>query len=175
MPNIEEFDPNVFDLHRALAVAAGIRDTDGTIGFTNGFFDLCHIGHVRFLRECRRRLHRKGVLIVAVNTDRCCELLKKHKPYVHEEWRREIVGSIMGVGFAFLWDETSVAECLEWLRPEIWFKGGDYTVKTLDQREVKVAEDHKTNIIILPEFEKMSTSKLAEDIRNTGSSINPMR
>lgn len=133
------------------------------IGFTNGCFDILHIGHVRYLRECRRQCE---YLIVGINSDSSVRRLKgEGRPISNEFDRCSIIRTLKPVDYAFIFDNDTNCECLATVHPDIWFKGGDYTLQTLNIDEVALAKAQGTLIRIIPPEETISTSKLVEKIR----------
>jgi D-beta-D-heptose 7-phosphate kinase/D-beta-D-heptose 1-phosphate adenosyltransferase len=92
--------------------------------FTNGCFDLLHVGHVRFLREARAL---GDALVVGVNTDDSVRRLKgEPRPFVPQDERIEILAALDSVDYVVLFDETTPLALIEALRPDVACKGGDY-------------------------------------------------
>jgi rfaE bifunctional protein nucleotidyltransferase chain/domain len=89
--------------------------------FTNGCFDLLHVGHVRFLREARSL---GDALVVGVNTDESVRLLKgEPRPLVPDDERAEVVGALESVDYVVLFAAA--------LRPDVACKGGDYDAEAV--------------------------------------------
>ena len=102
------------------------------IVFTNGAFDLLHVGHVRALRDARRR---GDVLVVALNDDRSVERLKgSGRPVVPAAERAEIVAALAGVDLVHVFSESDVSPLLRLLRPHVHAKGRDYDEETVPER-----------------------------------------
>lgn len=94
--------------------------------FTNGCFDLLHVGHVRYLQEAKSL---GDALIVALNTDRSVRVLKgPSRPVQDERDRAEIIAALGCVDFVTLFDEDTPAKIIEHVIPNILVKGGDWTV-----------------------------------------------
>ena len=101
-----------------------IRHGGGLIVFTNGHFDLLHVGHLRYLRAARAL---GGVLVVALNDDACTVRLKgPRRPLVPEDERAELLAALDAVDYVTLFGEDTPGELIAALRPEIYVKGGDY-------------------------------------------------
>src|SRR5438093_6231289 len=94
------------------------------IVFTNGTFDLLHIGHVRYLQAAREL---GDVLVVGVNSDDSVRGYKgPSRPVVPQDERAEIVAALRCVDYAVIFDEPTAAQLVEVLQPDIYVKGGDY-------------------------------------------------
>lgn len=114
------------------------RNKGLSIGTTNGCFDLLHPGHVSFLRRCSNRIGTGGVLVVLVNDDHYCMVNKgQGRPVVGENDRLAMVRAIKGVDYAWLFSESSPAEWIEAIAPDVHFKGADW--KGMDVPEERFA------------------------------------
>jgi D-beta-D-heptose 7-phosphate kinase/D-beta-D-heptose 1-phosphate adenosyltransferase len=111
------------------ALGASLRARRKRVVFTNGCFDLLHIGHIRFLREARAL---GDVLVVGVNTDDSVRGLKgESRPFVPEDERIEILAALDSVDYVVLFDEATPLALIEALRPDVACKGGDYDRGTM--------------------------------------------
>lgn len=118
-------DEKVMPLEGLLARVTGWRSRGSQIVFTNGCFDLLHIGHITLLEKARRMGDR---LIVAVNSDRSVRTLKgRERPLVREQDRARIVAALAAVDAVIVFDEDTPLRLVEALRPDVMVKGGDYT------------------------------------------------
>lgn len=129
--------------------------------FTNGCFDLLHIGHARCLAEARAL---GDALIVGVNSDASVQELKgRGHPLVPAVERAELIGSLACVDYVTIFDETSPVALLDLLRPEIHCKGGDYAAgKPLPEAEV--VSRNGGQIRILSHIEGRSTTDLIKTV-----------
>lgn len=94
--------------------------------FTNGCFDLLHVGHVRYLQEARAQ---GDILVVGVNSDASVKLLKgEERPLQSEGDRAEILASLCCVDFATIFDEDTPEELIKKVRPDVLVKGGDWPI-----------------------------------------------
>lgn len=94
------------------------------IVFTNGCFDLLHVGHVRYLNQAKSR---GDVLVVGVNTDASVRRLKgPTRPIQNENDRAEILANLNSVDFAILFDEDTPLELIKLVKPDVLVKGGDW-------------------------------------------------
>jgi glycerol-3-phosphate cytidylyltransferase len=130
------------------------------IVFTNGCFDLIHIGHIRYLREAKGK---GDILIVAVNSDSSTRKLKGNKrPVVPQEERAEILSSFYFVDYVIIFPEDTTEELISLLEPHILVKGGDYRRKEIAER--KIMEKIGGEVMIASEVNKRSTQSLLERI-----------
>ncbi|HVP55730.1 MAG TPA: bifunctional D-glycero-beta-D-manno-heptose-7-phosphate kinase/D-glycero-beta-D-manno-heptose 1-phosphate adenylyltransferase HldE [Candidatus Eisenbacteria bacterium] len=108
-----------------LARVAAWRASGSQIVFTNGCFDLLHVGHITLLERARRMGDR---LIVAVNSDRSVRVLKGvGRPLVSERDRARVLAALAAVDAVVIFDEETPLRLVEALRPDVLVKGGDYT------------------------------------------------
>jgi len=98
--------------------------------FTNGVFDLLHVGHVTYLRAARAL---GSSLLVAINSDVSARRLGKGagRPINRDVDRAQVVGALACVGAVMLFDDDTPCRLLEIVRPEIYVKGGDYDMEVL--------------------------------------------
>jgi rfaE bifunctional protein nucleotidyltransferase chain/domain len=139
---------------------AAIRDAMAENGdklvFTNGCFDLLHVGHVRYLQAARAL---GDALVVAVNGDDSVRALKgSNRPINNEADRAEILASLACVDYVVPFQTNRVTDLLRIIRPQIYAKGGDYTIDTLDADEVDALRKAGSRIEILPLVPNRSTT-----------------
>jgi len=109
------------------------RSAGATIILANGCFDLIHAGHIRYLAGAKAL---GGFLVVGLNSDRQVSALKGNgRPYISETERAEIIGSLRFVDAITIFDEPTVDDLIEAIRPDIHAKGTDYTTDTVPERE----------------------------------------
>jgi D-glycero-beta-D-manno-heptose 1-phosphate adenylyltransferase len=142
------------------AICDAVRNQDGKVVFTNGCFDLLHIGHVRYLEEARSL---GNILIVAVNTDESVRRIKgSDRPLVSEDERAELVASLHCVDFVTLFDTPDPLPLIKYLLPDILVKGADWPVdKIVGADEVLRAGGQVVPIDLVPD---RSTSGLIEKV-----------
>ena len=130
------------------------------IVFTNGCFDLLHIGHVRYLEEAKAL---GDVLVVGVNSDASVRKLKGPKrPILPEAERAEILSGLGCVDYITLFDEMDPLKLIASLRPNVLVKGGDWTKEQTVGKEV--VERSGGEVVIIPFVKGASTSNLIETI-----------
>src|SRR5215216_868352 len=103
-----------------------MRASGKRLVFTNGVFDLLHVGHVRYLEEARRL---GDALLVAINSDRAVRELKgAGRPVMNETERAEVLAALEAVSFVTVFDELSPRTLIARLLPDVLVKGGDYAL-----------------------------------------------
>jgi D-beta-D-heptose 7-phosphate kinase/D-beta-D-heptose 1-phosphate adenosyltransferase len=129
-------DEKILPRHRLLARVAAWRASGERLVFTNGCFDILHIGHIRLLEQARRHGAR---LIVGLNSDASVRRLKGPlRPIVAESERAAILAALSSVDAVVLFDESTPLQLIEAIRPDVLVKGGDYTEESVvGAREVR--------------------------------------
>ena len=121
------------------------RAAGRTLAFTNGCFDLLHVGHVRYLQSAAAEGDR---LIVAVNDDASVAALKgEGRPVQSAADRAELVAALRGVDYVVMFGDQTVERLLRLLKPEVHCKGTDYTLDSVPEREVVLAYGGRTAIV----------------------------
>src|SRR5437763_7937588 len=134
--------------------------------FTNGCFDLLHVGHVRYLQQARSL---GDLLVVGVNSDESVRRLKgASRPLVTAEERTELLASLECVNHVTCFEEDTPKELIADVQPHFHVKGGDY--RPDDLPEAPLVRDLGGEVVILPFTEGRSTSQLAEKIVRTHGS-----
>lgn len=146
-----------------LGVRKGLRAEGKSLVFTNGVFDLLHVGHVRYLAEARAL---GDALVVAINSDRTVRELKgEGRPIVNELERAEVLAALRHVDFVTIFDEVSPRSLIASVLPDVLVKGGDYALDEIHGREEVEAAGGRT--VSLPFFEGASTSTIIERMKNS--------
>jgi D-beta-D-heptose 7-phosphate kinase/D-beta-D-heptose 1-phosphate adenosyltransferase len=129
--------------------------------FTNGCFDLLHVGHVRYLEAARRK---GDVLVVGVNGDATVgELKGAGRPILPLDERMRILAALAAVDYVVAFDEPTPHGLLRELRPDVLVKGGDYGIEGVVGREV--VWEYGGEVCVVPATEGLSTSRTVERIR----------
>src|SRR5919205_1813995 len=146
-----------------LRVRAGLRAEGRRLVFTNGCFDLLHVGHVRYLAEARRL---GDALLVAVNSDRSVRALKgAGRPILSEGERAEVLAALSSVDFVTVFEEESPRALIAELLPDVLVKGGDYSLGEIHGREEVEAAGGR--VLSLPFVEGASTTGIIERIKGS--------
>ena len=135
----------VLDSTRAAALVQDWRSAGETIVFTNGCFDLLHVGHITLLEECRRF---GSKLVVAINTDASVSRLKgPERPIVREAERAKVLAALASVDLVTFFDEPTPIDLIRQMQPAVLVKGGDYAVSTVVGHEVVAAYGGRVEIV----------------------------
>ncbi len=126
------------------------------IVFTNGCFDIIHIGHIRCLKEAKAL---GDVLVVGLNSDRSVSGIKQNRPINPQNHRAEVLSSLEMVDYVALFDEETPYELIKLLQPDILVKGGDW------KKEDIIGSDIAKETYSLPYVKGVSTSKIIERIK----------
>ena len=108
-----------------------------TVVFTNGCFDLLHLGHVRYLQEARSL---GDLLVVGLNSDDSARALKgPNRPLVPQDERAEVLAALACVDYVTIFEEITAVVLVETLRPDVYVKGGDYAAPAAEGTAQPVA------------------------------------
>jgi len=141
---------------------AGVRALGERLVVTNGCFDLLHLGHVTYLEKARNLGDR---LLVGVNADAAVGQLKgAGRPVNSESDRAAVLAALESVGGVCIFVEKTATRFLGLARPDVYVKGGDYTLETLNQEERRAVEEAGGTIAIIPFVPGKSTTGLLDKI-----------
>lgn len=154
----------VVDRVTAVARVADARRAGKRIVFTNGCFDLMHVGHVRYLAAARDA---GDLLVVAINDDASVRRLKgPERPLVSEDARAEVLAALACVDLVTTFGEDTPAEVITALLPDVLVKGADWAPDKVVGRET--VEAHGGRVELIPVVEGFSTTALVERLRRHG-------
>jgi len=138
-----------------------LRQEGKRIVFTNGCFDLLHMGHLQLLMQAKAL---GDVLVVGINNEESVKRLKgKGRPITGESDRANIVAALDCVDYVAVFGEDTPLELIKALRPDVIVKGGDYSIETVIGRDF--VESYGGTVCIVPLVEGISTSQLIDKIR----------
>lgn len=151
-------------------VSARRRTGKTTVVFTNGCFDLLHIGHVRYLQQAKKL---GDLLIVGLNSDTSVHSLAKDhgRPVIPGEQRAEVLSALACVDFVVLFDEPDPLPLIKTLRPDVLVKGGDWTLDKIIGRDV--VEANGGVVYSIPLIPDISTTSIIQRIQHGESALNP--
>ena len=138
------------------AAVDGLKGDGKRIVFTNGCFDIIHIGHVRYLREAKKF---GDVLVVGLNSDRSVSGIKPGRPVNSESQRAEVLVALEMVDYVVLFDEDTPYKLIKLVKPDVLVKGGDW------EKEDIVGSDIAKETHSLPYVEGASTTNIIEKIK----------
>jgi len=138
------------------------------VGFTNGCFDILHLGHVTYLNDARRKCDR---LVVGVNCDESVKILKGESRPVHDEQSRAAVLAALGsvdmvvyFGAKQFDDDNTACALINALQPDLYFKGGDYTLEQIP--ETPTVHKYGGVVEVMPVCDGHSTTQSIQKIAN---------
>jgi D-beta-D-heptose 7-phosphate kinase/D-beta-D-heptose 1-phosphate adenosyltransferase len=147
-----------------VSVIASERAKGRRIVFTNGCFDLMHVGHTRYLQAAKSL---GDLLVVGINTDASVRGLEKgqDRPIVPESQRAEVLAALGCVDFVVLFAEPDPGRLIAAIQPDVLVKGGDWTQDKIVGRDIVEARGGVVHTI--PLVPGMSTTTLLQRIRST--------
>jgi len=157
----KRFRDKLVTFEQALELRSVARQQGKSVVFSNGCFDLLHVGHVRYLTAAAAE---GDVLFVALNSDHSVRALKgANRPLFPARDRAEIISALECVDRVIIFDDSTADRLLEQLRPDIHAKGTDYTVQTVPERET--VQGYGGRIAIVGDPKDRSSAGLFEQIR----------
>ena len=144
------------------AMAKKEKNAGKIIGFTNGCFDILHLGHVRYLMEAKKEC---DFLVIGVNSDESVRRLKgEGRPVNAQDARVEVLAALECVDFLTIFEEDTPETLIEEVTPDMLFKGGDWDEKTVAGADHVKAHGGKVRLI--PYVEGCSTTDIIRKLRN---------
>jgi|SRR5581483_3237505 len=157
-----DFAAKILTQPELLAWRQRLRDGQRKLVVTNGCFDILHAGHVAYLQAARRL---GDALLVGLTNDRHVATLKgKGRPVNNENDRATVLAALGAVDAVHIFAELDARAFLAAVQPDIYAKGGDYTLETINQDERKMLEGLGCRIVILPGVPGKSTSAILRKI-----------
>ena len=154
----------VSNLDELIIEVEKLKSIGKKIVWTNGCFDILHIGHIRYLQQAKSC---GDVLILGINSDDSIKQIKGPlRPIIPENDRAEIMLSLKSVDYVLIFHEPHPTRYLEILKPDVYAKGGDYTLDTINQDERKIVEGYGGKIALFPANTLASTTDIIEKIRS---------
>lgn len=154
-------DKIITDRRSLATILAGLRASGKLVVLTNGVFDLLHVGHTRCLEDARSR---GDYLVVAINSDESAEALKgKGHPVVPAEERLEVLAALSFVDYVTTFEEPTADALLQQLKPNLYAKGADYTLKTLPEKDT--LKDLDIKAVFVGDKKSHSTTKMIQKIQ----------
>ncbi|MCR5757032.1 MAG: D-glycero-beta-D-manno-heptose 1-phosphate adenylyltransferase [Selenomonas sp.] len=139
-----------------------LRKGGQKIVFTNGCFDILHAGHVTYLEAARAQ---GDVLVLGLNTDESVRRLKgPERPINNEQDRAKVVGALQAVDYVVLFGEQTAEAVIAEVKPDVYVKGGDYTLETLP--EAKIVQSYGGRVAFIDMVEGRSTTNIINKIKS---------
>jgi len=158
-----KLDSKIITLAKIREWRSKVRKNGQQLVVTNGCFDILHVGHIRYLHSARKE---GDLLLVGLNGDKSIRQLKGDgRPVNPESDRALLLAALECVDAVCIFPEKRATRFLNEAQPDIYVKGGDYTLETLDSDERRTIESAKGRIVFIPFITDRSTSNLINRIR----------
>ncbi len=143
-----------------IAERARLRESGKKLVFTNGCFDILHVGHVRYLNQARAL---GDALVVAINSDRSVREIKGNgRPIVNESERAEVLAALACVDFVVLFDDPTPQNIIDAIVPDILVKGADWSLSEIVGRDT--VEQAGGVVLNIPLVEGSSTTNIIQKV-----------
>ena len=150
----------ILTLEDLLRTLEHLRESGKRIVFTNGCFDILHVGHVRYLASARAH---GDILVVGLNSDESVKIIKdKGRPITNQDQRAEVLASLWSVDYITIFNEPDPLRLIQALKPDVLVKGADWA-----EEEIIGADFVQTTggqVIRIPLAPEISTSGIIERI-----------
>jgi rfaE bifunctional protein nucleotidyltransferase chain/domain len=157
-----DFRNKIIDWDQLPAWRAELRAAGKKLVVTNGCFDILHLGHITYLESARNM---GDALLIGVNSDAATRALKGPQRPVNSEYDRSaVLAALQSVDGTCIFTDARATRFLAAAQPDIYVKGGDYTLETLDQNERRAVESAGGQIVLVPFVPGKSTTSLLEKI-----------
>lgn len=141
------------------------NNTMHTVIFTNGCFDLLHIGHLKVLNAAKNE---RGIVIVGLNSDESVRKFKGvDRPIMNQEDRSAILLNLECVDDVIIYDDPSVYDLVKFIKPDVLVKGGDYALEEVVGWDI--VQSYGGRIVRVPIEESRSTTRTIQKVRNSAS------
>ena len=155
-------DKKIKTLPELLSITQRLKKQGKHIAWTNGCFDILHVGHIRYLQAAKRL---GDILVVGLNTDASVRRLKGPSRPIHSEQERaEILSALSCIDYIILFGEDTPLSLIEQVVPHVIVKGGDYHAEDVVGYETMIRTGGRT--VIIPSVEGRSTTHLIDRVRN---------
>lgn len=147
-------------LEEAKKIVSELRSKGKRIVFTNGCFDIIHLGHIRYLNEAKRL---GDFLIVAINSDSSVKKIKGEKrPIIDERARAEIISALEFVDMVIIFSEETPYRLIKEIQPDILVKGGDWKEEEIVGADI--VKERGGRVLTIPYVSGYSTTSIIEKI-----------
>lgn len=138
-----------------------LKDENKSTVFTNGCFDILHVGHTRYLKESSKH---GDILIIGLNSDSSVRRLKgETRPINNENDRAELLSELYFVDYVVMFDEDTPENLLDEIKPDVYTKGADYTLDTLPEAKTVLKNNGRVEFIKL--VDGKSTTNVIKKIK----------
>ena len=137
-------------------IVTSLKAKGKKIVFTNGCFDILHVGHVRYLKEAKAL---GDILILGLNSDCSVKSLKgPNRPINNESDRADVLSALKAIDYVVIFDEKTAENIVGEVKPDIYAKGGDYSIDTLP--EAKIVAEHGGKTVLLQLVDGKSSTNI---------------
>ncbi len=147
----------IVDRKKLKSIIPELKNRGKKIVFTNGCFDILHIGHIRYLEEAKNF---GDVLVIGLNTDNSTSKIKPGRPVIPEQQRAEVLSALYMVDYIIFFNEDTPYELIREVEPDVLIKGADWKKEDIAGRNL-VKEVHT-----IPFVKGASTSEIIKKIKN---------
>lgn len=149
------------------AICTAHRASGHRLAFTNGCFDILHVGHLHTLQEARRQ---GEILIVGLNSDKSVARLKgPGRPYNNQKDRARLLSGLFCVDYVTLFEEDTPLELIKRVRPDVLIKGGDYQANDILGKDF--VKEYGGEVLTTPFLAGRSTTDLLHQLRSERTSV----
>jgi rfaE bifunctional protein nucleotidyltransferase chain/domain len=137
-------------------IIAGLKEQGRKVVFTNGCFDLIHVGHVRYLQEAKNL---GDILVLGLNSDKSVSTIKSGRPVTPQSQRAEVLYAIVMIDYITIFDEETPFELIKEIQPDVLVKGADWKPDEI------VGNDIVKEVHTIPFVQGVSTSEVIKKIQ----------
>lgn len=142
-------------------IVDSLKEQNKKIVFTNGCFDILHLGHIRYLQQAKKL---GDILIVGVNSDASVRKLKGNlRPIVPENERSEIIAALECIDYVIVFPELTPENLIHTIKPDIHVKGGDWKIEQIP--EASLVQSYGGRVVIVDQVKDYSTTNLIKKIK----------
>ncbi len=144
-------------------ILARLKKSGKKVVFTNGCFDILHYGHAKYLEAAKAK---GDILVVGVNSDASVKKIKaRNRPIVSQDYRAKMVAALESVDFAVIFPQETPGKIIEFLKPDVLVKGGDWKIKDIVGADLVKSRGGKVYSIKF--IKGFSTTKIIKKIGKT--------
>lgn len=152
---------NILTLTEAIAARTVLRTDGGRLVFTNGHFDLLHVGHLDYLEKARAQ---GDALFLGLNGDASTRRLKgEGRPLIPADERARLLAALQPVSAVIIFEDDTADDLIRALKPDVYIKGGDYAHKVLPERPT--VEGYGGQVVLIDYLPGHSTSDLIARVK----------
>lgn len=147
----------IIDRTKLKDIISELKSQGKKIIFTNGCFDILHVGHLRYLKEAKKL---GDILVIGLNSDNSVSKIKPGRPLIPEKHRAEVLSALNMVDYITIFDENTPYELIKEIQPDVLVKGSDW------KKEAIIGRDIVSEVHTIPFVEGVSTSEIINKIKN---------